>query len=266
MATEKNGYPGIGYLKILAAHAGGIMKNHFGRAEYRLKHDGTPRVPAEEKIHEMVIRSLEKDFPAVAVHGEEGGREVKGARYKVVFDPLDGTLVFLMGKYGFTICISVIDNITGEPLAALIYDPVAAKGWTFNGERAYLNNHPVRVSRKSEIKGSKIAIFWIPECNFHLERVEWKLKDLGATCFNDLLVGRNGGAVAEGAVDASIFAWQHIWETSAMHPIVQGAGGKATDLFGNTLVYGAANNVRGHIISNGLIHDELVRVVQTCQQ
>ncbi len=45
-----------------------------------------------------------------------------------------------------------------------------------------------------------------------------------------------------------------------MQIIVEEAGGKATDIDGHQLIYNGDFQVRGHIISNGGLHDQLVEM------
>jgi len=66
-------------------------------------------------------------------------------------------------------------------------------------------------------------------------------------------------------LDATIFPGQDGWETAAMQVIIEEAGGKVTDIYGNKMVYGPKSEISGHIASNGLIHDKLVALVQSCQ-
>jgi len=163
-------------------------------------------------------------------------------------------------------CISVIEADRGVPLIALIYDPFRKRMWSaVRGQGTYLNERLAIVSQWNRINGSAIGILWWKSSPYHLDSAQAKITDAGATCFNPLSIALLGGLIASGRIEATIFPSRNPWETAAMQLIVEEAGGRATDIYGNELRYGLNNKIEGHIISNGLIHDELVAIVASSQ-
>jgi histidinol-phosphatase len=59
--------------------------------------------------------------------------------------------------------------------------------------------------------------------------------------------------VAEGAVDAAIDHAVEVWDTAALVPIVEEAGGRCTDLTGAPRIDGGSL-----LTSNGLLHEQLL--------
>ncbi len=106
---------------------------------------------------------------------------------------------------------------------------------------------------------------WWKGSSFSLHAVCAKLMDAVAIWGNPLTIAYYGGLLASGEQDATIFPGRKGWETAAMQLIAEEAGGRATDIHGNSLHYGPKGEIEGHIISNGLIHDELIRIVGSCQ-
>ena len=68
-----------------------------------------------------------------------------------------------------------------------------------------------------------------------------------------------GALVASGEAVANIFPHTTPWDVAAQKIIVEEAGGKATDLFGNNQRYD--QKTKGLIASNGLVHDQLVELI-----
>ncbi|MDP2641706.1 MAG: inositol monophosphatase [bacterium] len=264
-----NDYPNVVYLAQLAAKASEIMRSNFRCGMSRpCKDDGTPLTETDTAINTLVLESIAKDYPHVAVLGEEGDQHVDGAEYRIVCDPVDGTIPFSRGIPVSTFCISVLCG--DEPLVALISDPFMERRWhAVRGGGAFLYDEtgirPIKVSAHPELHRSNISMIWWAGADYNLTLVATKLMDEKALWGNYLSVAIMGGLVGSGEYDASIFPGRRSLETPAMQLIVEEAGGRATDIHGNALRYGPKGETDGHIISNGLIHDDLVGLVASCQ-
>ncbi|MSR88007.1 MAG: inositol monophosphatase [Candidatus Zambryskibacteria bacterium] len=245
------------------------MRNNFKCGMSRpCKDDGTPLTETDTAINTLVLESIVNDYPHVAVLGEEGDQHVDGAEYRIVCDPVDGTIPFSRGLPISTFCISVLRG--DEPLVALIHDPFMNRTWTaVKGNGAVLTDSNgvwlMKVSAHGGLRRSNISLIWWAKADYNLSLVATKLMDEGVLWGNYLSVAIFGGLVGSGEYDASIFPGRHSLETPAMQLIVEEAGGRATDIHGNTLHYGPKGETDGHIISNGLIHDQLVEIVHLCR-
>lgn len=257
------------FLCELASAAGGIMRRDFRNPLLRpkIKSDRTPVLKTDEEINEMVINMTRVYYPNVEVLGEESERNVGGAKWKLAVDPVDGTIPFSLEEPISTFCAALIDNEMELPVLAVIYDPFLDRMWHCKrGGGTLLNkNKSVHVSWRNTVSGAQLGVFWREDTDFRLHEVEWKLKQLHATCSNPLAVAYFGGLLASGKIDGIIFPWKHIWEIAAIQLIAEGAGGEATDIHGKSLRYGPDNKVEGWIVSNGLIHDQLLDIVASCQ-
>lgn len=67
--------------------------------------------------------------------------------------------------------------------------------------------------------------------------------------------------VADGEFNMAIFPGtkRKNCDIAAVKVIVEEAGGKVTDIFGNEQRYD--QDINGAIISNGLVHDEVVKII-----
>lgn len=216
----------------------------------------------------MVCSKLRHDFPHITLVGEEGGHETPNSEYRIFEDSIDGTIPFVMGILASTFCIALLRG--NQPVKALIFDPFADRlWWALKGQGAYLgvgdNRKKLQVSDHSTLQRSYISTIWWKNCDYNMSQVGKQVEEGGAKWFNLCAVATCGGPIAGGSMHASIFPGRKGWETAAMQLIVEEAGGKATDIFGRPLEYGLRGEIDGHIISNGLLHDELVRIVASCQ-
>ena len=57
-----------------------------------------------------------------------------------------------------------------------------------------------------------------------------------------------------------IFANKTAWDAAAVKIVVEEAGGKVTDLFGNDQLYN--HETKGYVASNGILHQELIDLIK----
>lgn len=257
------------YLVLLAVQAGKVMQKNFRLGmERTCKDDNTPLTKTDTDINKLVVDWIRGDFPHIRVIGEEESLDVEGAEYTILCDPVDGTIPFCRGIPVSAFVMSVMRK--NQPIAAVIYDPFMDRMWhATKGEGAFLRQpggkKPIKVSTHSTLKSSNICMVWWKGSPFNLHAVCEKLMAAGVIWMNPCSIAYFGDILASGELDATIFPGSKGWETSAMQLIVEEAGGKATDIHGNPMRYGPNGEINGHIISNGLFHDELVRLVASCQ-
>ncbi len=261
----KTQYPTTDYLIKLAKEAGQMISDDFRLGmERELKEDTTPITKTDVSINRLVLDRLERDYPHVSVVSEEGSREVAGAEYTVLCDPIDGTIPFSRGTPLSTFVISVLKDQV--PVSAVIYDPFMKRMWHANkGGGAFLGRTKVQVSKHAALKNSHICMIWWHSSKYNLNTVCGRLLEEGSKTGNPMTLAYFGGLLANGEYDATIFPGQKGWETAAMQLLAEEAGGRVTDIHGNPMSYGPKGEIEGHIISNDLIHDELVELVASCQ-
>ncbi len=262
-------YPDVNYLIRLAEKAGKIIRVNFSLDPACIyKDDDTPVTITDIDINHLVLSTIGKDYPLVEVMSEEGSLPVDGAEYRIMCDPVDDTLAFTLGIPVSSFCISVVrGNI---PLVAVIYDPFMKRMWVATkGDGAWLRTLDgviaIKVSGNSGLHRSRIFTTWWANADYNLLGVCRKLMDEKAVWSSSVSVAYAGGLIASGMFEASIFPGRNCLETAAMQLIVEEAGGIATDIHGNPLEYGPKGEMNGHIISNGKIHDRLVKLVASCQ-
>lgn len=256
----QNEYPDAGFLRSLAREAGYMMLEGFNlERDWTTKEDSTPLTKTDLAINAFVLRAMEENYPGVHVLAEEGNREVEGAEYVALCDPIDGTSAFALGIPVSAFCLSVLKG--DQPVAGVIHDPFQKRTWiAHKGEGAFLNGERVHVSDHQEIPGSNVMLVKWHNCGFHLDWVESRLMEKGAKVQNITSLAYFGGLIASGTVEASIFPGRGALETAAMQIIVEEAGGLVTDLYGDPILYKTAGYKlkNGALASNGVIHPKIL--------
>lgn len=250
--------------KQLAAEAGQIMLKYFNTAASnpQLKSDKTIVTKADTEINEMVITMLNERTPTYSVWGEEQSAIIKDAAYTWVCDPVDGTQPFSKAIPISTFSLALVDK-KGRSVLGVAYDPFQDRLYeAVAGSGAYLNGTKIAVSEKADLDNACIdEELWIN----HQEKVTFNdpkdvLNKQGVKVTTLCSAVIAGCFVAQGSYDAMMFGQGKPEDIAALSIIVAEAGGKVTDLFGNDQRYD--RNIKGAIVSNGLIHDDLVAIVQ----
>jgi myo-inositol-1(or 4)-monophosphatase len=207
-------------------------------------------------------RILAERFPDHDILAEElssGPNEAARARYRWVFDPLDGTTNYAHGLPIF--CASLSLELDGRAIVGAIFDPSRQELFTAErGVGAFLNGQPLKPSTTA-VLGDSLLVTGFP---YDVRR---KLDDLvamfGAFLGASRAVRRLGSAaldlcyVAAGRFDA--FWEQHLkpWDVSAGALIVEEAGGTVTGMDGTPF-----NPAAPHLVaSNGPLHASMLQLI-----
>ena len=101
----------------------------------------------DQEAERAIIKILLDAYPAHAILAEESGAAGK-SEFQWIIDPLDGTTNFLHGFPQYAVSIALAHK--GVVTQAVIYDPGRNDLFTASrGRGAYLNDHRIRVSRRT---------------------------------------------------------------------------------------------------------------------
>jgi myo-inositol-1(or 4)-monophosphatase len=249
---------------LVAREAGKILVEGWGtRPAVGFKSEDINLVTEYDKRSEaLIVERLARAFPDDRIVAEEGTTVAQarpGARVWYV-DPLDGTTNFAHGLPLFSVSLGLW--MDGRAVAGVVEAPVL--GWTFAGTTtgggATLNGRPIAPS-VTERLGAALLVTGFP---YERNPVQNNLAEW--TAFTAAAQGtrRLGSAaldlcfVACGWLDGYWERALHPWDLVAGAAIVEGAGGRATELDGTPFV-GTTGRV---LASNGLIHDQMIRVLE----
>lgn len=245
----------------LARQAGKIITDEFKIGmKKELKEGYSPVTKADKDINQMVIDKVKEKFPTHSVLGEEQSDIQTGYEYLWVCDPIDGTIPF---AHGVPVCVFSIAlvNKEGHSLLGVIYDPFMDRLFVAEkGKGALINNQKIAVNNDQTLTDRYVTIDTWPQAKYDLLKLEYQLRDsTGAAILRYASFCYSGMLVAAGEFTASIYAGVGAHDVAALKVIVEEAGGKVTDLFGNDQRYD--REIKGAIISNGHVHDQIVKVV-----
>ncbi|MDE1865492.1 MAG: hypothetical protein KGH94_02545 [Candidatus Micrarchaeota archaeon] len=247
----------------LAREAGKIIRRDFKLGmEKMLKSDNSIVTPTDIKVNEMVVREVRDRFPTHDVVAEEGSYKVNKARstYRWVCDPIDGTVVYSHGVPTSVFSLALTKN--GRPLVGVVYDPFLDRMFVAPTPRGTdLNGEQVRVSRNDRLKGSIIGLSYWNGAQVGLSKLHERLVDSGAKVLMLGSITYMGAMVAAGEFTASVHPARAAYDSTALKIIVEEAGGRVTDLFGKD-PRRWDERLKGSIMSNGLLHDKLVRLMR----
>jgi len=203
---------------------------------------------------ETAITSVLRDaFPQFGIYGEEHGTSgPTDAEFVWVIDPIDGTTNFVRGVPVWGSLIALVHN--SVPILGVVSAPaLSMRWWATAREGAYFNGARIYVSKVNELAEAHVST--TPNKGWEKVGGLPALQQLQV----DALRSRGFGdfwqhmLVAQGAIDVAIDAIGLApYDNAAIYPIVQEAGGKISDRFGNS--DWRANSM---ISTNGLLHQHV---------
>ena len=221
------------------------------------KPDLSPVTIADRAAEMAMRRLIALRFPAHGIFGEEFGRERPDAEFTWVLDPIDGTKSFISGVPLFGTLIALAYR--GRPILGIIDQPISRERWigaagrptTFNG--AAVRCRPCPALAAATVFSTSPDMFKGDDAAAHARVASAaKLVRFGADCYAY-------GLLALGCIDLVIEASLKPYDFSAMLPIVEGAGGFASDWQGAPLTLAsdgrvvAAGDRRAHLETLALL-------------
>jgi len=248
----------LAFASAVARDAGEIMRRYFHNIDQHVtrKKDTTLVTVADTSINKMVIQRVAQTYPQHGVLGEEASSH-DGRRELWVCDPIDGTNGFTIGEP--TAVFSLAYVVDGVPTVAVTYDPFQDRLYSaIKGRGAYCNGVLLQVSDCDlgeavlGLSGGYQAVSGNIGLYDQLAATGADLRMMGGLVFK-------GNLVAEGKITGVLYPYTAAHDIAAIKLIVEEADGIVTDIDGNDQRYDQA--LRGAIISNGVIHRQLVEAV-----
>ncbi len=250
------------FAKDIAKEAGNIMLKYLkmdNGANY--KGDKTIVTLADKEINTYLIEKVKEKFPEHSVDGEE---ETFGqSDYVWVCDPVDGTAMYARHIPVAVFSLALVVN--GVPIVGVVYDVFTDNLYSaIKGKGAYKNNEKINVNNIPLEDMRSVCHFdmW-PEAR-KTYNVYDVINELGKKSYFVSIgsVIRACMCIASGEFNLVIFpgTTHKNCDIAAVKVIVEEAGGKVTDLFGNEQRYD--KSINGAVVSNGLVHDEVVKTIE----
>jgi 3'(2'), 5'-bisphosphate nucleotidase len=255
----------------LAREAGNKVLEYYALeiiAEEKLGIDNfaEPVTAADRASSRIIVDGLKTAFPDDFVLSEEEadapGKRIDTSRVWIT-DPIDGTWGFIKKDGDFAIQIGLA--IDGEPAVGVVYLPVHRRmyfGSSGNGSFVVEDDGPrvaLRTSETIDFSEMDVAV----SRNHRSPKISRIISDFGLRReIQRGSVGLKVGLVAEAVCDLYIHLSPRtkFWDTCGPQVILEEAGGRLTDLFGESIRYGIADvqNHGGIVAANGAAHAAII--------
>ncbi|MFN2412965.1 MAG: 3'(2'),5'-bisphosphate nucleotidase CysQ [Pyrinomonadaceae bacterium] len=225
-----------------------------------------PVTIADKAASRLIVDGLKKTFPHDFVLSEEE-KDSPEARIEAdrvwMIDPIDGTWGFIKKDGDFAVQIGLVEN--GEPKLGVVllpvyktlYAAVAGKGSFITVKDK--QSRKLQVSNNTDFTKINLAV----SRNHRSPKIsrimrEFRLKQE----IQRGSVGLKVGLIAERSADLYIHLSPRtkFWDTCGPQVILEEAGGRVTDLFGERMRYDFKDvqNHGGFVASNGTVHDQAI--------
>ncbi|HUQ32613.1 MAG TPA: 3'(2'),5'-bisphosphate nucleotidase CysQ [Pyrinomonadaceae bacterium] len=257
----------------LAREAGAIILSFYDsplQIESKIGADehSEPVTQADRAANERIVSGLKTEFPDDGILAEESlDTERRLAKRRVwMVDPLDGTNGFIARDGDFAVQIGLavegrsVLGVVYQPLSDLLYRAIIGGGaWI---ERTGFEAKRARVSDETFVERMRLAA----SRTHRSPRMDTVVRALG---LKDEVrrgsVGVKVGLIIEQQCDVYVHLSPRTkqWDTCAPEAILNEAGGRMTDLFGEPLGYNQpeVQNRNGLIASNGAAHTSVIKKI-----
>ncbi len=207
-----------------------------------------PVTAADEAAERVMANRVARTFPHHGIIGEEYGTTGNDARYRWVFDPIDGTRAFIMGQPMWGTLIGLLDG--DEPILGIMNQPFTGERFWASQDAAHYRLGEGRAKRIKTRRGVKLSsailttthpdLFTVARDAKAFARLAEKVRmtRYGGDCYNYSLL-------AAGHIDLIVEVDLKPHDIVALIPIVERAGGVISTWAGQPAING------GRIIASG---------------
>ncbi|MSP88337.1 MAG: histidinol-phosphatase [Alphaproteobacteria bacterium] len=221
------------------------------------KADTSPVTIADREAEAAMRKLIEARYPDHGINGEEHGVVRADAEYVWVLDPIDGTKSFLIGQPSFVTLIGLARR--GRPVLGVVDQPITRERWIGGaGHPTTHNGKPTRTAPCAGLAQAKLNAtsheMFRGANGEAFARVRSRIKQV--------TFGGDGYAVALialGSLDLVIEARLQYFDYCALVPVIEAAGGVATDWQGQPL--GPDSDGRICMAGDARVHREALQAL-----
>jgi 3'(2'), 5'-bisphosphate nucleotidase len=254
----------------LARDAGALILEHYDepvRVERKVDADDyiEPVTAVDRAANELIVNGMRQAFPDDGILAEESvDTERRLSKQRVwMIDPLDGTNGFIARDGDFAVQIGLA--VEGLSVVGVVYQPLPdVLYWATLGGGAWIERRGEAAERARVSDASNLHSMRLAASRSHrsprMDRVVKALEIKEEV--NRGSVGVKVGLIVERQCDLYVHLSPRTkqWDTCAPEAILNEAGGRVSDLFGEPLSYNSpeVQNRNGLVASNGAAHEQII--------
>ncbi len=244
-----------------AREAGNVIRKWYdGAVTVTEKGHDNPLTEADTEADRVLRETLLGAYPDYGWLSEETKDSPDRLQRRRVWivDPLDGTKEFIQHIPEFCVCIGLVED--GQPVLGVSYNPATDEMFAGAvGTPVLLNDAPVHVTPLADLPQARVLA-----SRSEVKRGEWsefeqdfRVELTGSVAFKFALI-------AAGRADATFsLTPKNEWDICAGTALVNLAGGKVTDRYGQPLTFNRPNpKLPGLIASNANLYDPIVTLLK----
>lgn len=254
----------------LARKAGDVILEFYEKGfaveeKFWRDNHGEPVTEADLASSKLIVAGLREAFPTDGILSEEAvDTDERLTKQRVwMIDPIDGTRGFVEKAGDFAVQIGLTEN--GKPIVGVVFQPMINRLYVaaINKGAFLVDNfgkpQKLQVSNKISFDEMILAVsrsHRSPKMTNLVEYFGFKNE------FPHGSVGLKIGLLAQQKADLYIHLSPRtkFWDTCAPQIILEEAGGKLTDLFGQEIIYDISDvqNYNGVLATNGTAHEAVL--------
>ncbi len=248
--------------KKAAYEAGAVVMELYGDTESTKKADGSPVTLADMRSHHIITEHLSKTSIPILSEESTGVTPPYPERLWII-DPIDGTKGFIARDDEFAIMIGLLEN--GVPTLGVVYAP--AQGILYFAEKGMgaFKETSEGTTQMTVSAEPHTPIRFLRSRNHFTPFMEKVAETLSATLIPSGSIGLKAAQIGHNEGEFFFFNTHNLgeWDVCAPLIILEEAGGKASDCFGNTLSFGSTNNRmrNGIVFSHPSCHAEIIKTL-----
>lgn len=251
--------PRLDWAIACAREAGDLTLRFFCKTglSIDLKRDRSPVTEADRQAEQLLRKRIAERYPEDGILGEEFGEQPGGSGFRWILDPIDGTKSFIHGVplYGTMVAVehqgrSAVGVVALPALDEVAYAARGMGSWLVRGSGAPERSSVSHVATLAESLVSTSAVEGARDAGQAAALVrlmsQARLARTWGDCYGYVLV-------ATGRAEVMVDPVMNLWDTAAVQPIVEEAGGTFTDWGGTATMYGGqALATNGRVFSEAL--------------
>ena len=210
-----------------------ILKYFRSKIKTTTKKDGTPVTIADTESESLILDQITKKYPQHGIICEEHEHINLNSEFIWVIDPIDGTRSFISGHKDFGTLIALLHN--NKPIFGIINCPAHHERWEGSiNKKTILNGKITKTSNVIDLNECQSFSSGLYFEDKHFKKLYDKLIKkiksyrFGGDCYMY-------GMLTSGLIEIVVEDTLKMWDYMALIPIIKGAGGIASDRFGQEI-------------------------------